>query len=689
MSNFLLEIGLEEMPAHVVTPSLQQLAAKTEKFLQEHQLTYTSLESFATPRRLAIRINGLPEKQADTEEEVKGPAKKIAQDAEGNWSKAALGFVKGQGLTPEDIYFKELKGVEYLYVTKRNVGQQTKDVLLGLTQVITSLTFPITMHWANYDFAYIRPIHWLIALFDEEVLPLQILDVVAGKTTRGHRFLGEETTINAPYEYEAKLLEQFVVVEPSKREEMIVEQIQEFAEENDWAIDLDAGLLEEVNNLVEYPTVFVGNFAEKYLQVPEEVLVTSMKEHQRYFEVRDQHCNLLPHFISVRNGNRVKIENVVKGNEKVLTARLEDAEFFYQEDQRLTIAECVEKLKAVTFHEKIGSMYEKMQRVAVLGEIFGTKVGLSATELKDLARAASIYKFDLVTNMVGEFPELQGIMGEKYALLQGETPAVATAIREHYMPISAEGALPATKVGAVLALADKTDSLLAFFNVGLNPSGSNDPYALRRQAYGILRILEKENWHFPLENLVLDAVEIFNTNLERFGLHFSEDQIELISFVKGRLRQLFAAHDVRHDVIEAIIGGSQGDLSLMMQAASVLKNHLQDENFKPSVEALTRVINLGKKAQEKQNVIDPALFENASEKALYQQVEKIKVQFKKQTLEENYQSLVSLAPFIEEYFNETMVMAPDEKVRNNRLSQLKQIADLAFVLASFDLLNVK
>lgn len=338
---------------------------------------------------------------------------------------------------------------------------------------------------------------------------------------------------------------------------MITDQIQVIAEENKWVIELDEELLEEVANLVEYPTAFVGNFAENYLSVPEEVLVTSMKEHQRYFDVRNSEGLLLPHFISVRNGDRVKIDNVIKGNEKVLTARLEDAEFFYKEDKKLTIDQCVEKLKHVTFHEKIGSIYEKMQRVAVASQIIGETVGLSDAELTDLARAAEIYKFDLVTNMVGEFPELQGIMGEKYALLQGETPAVAQAIREHYLPISSEGELPESAIGAVLAIADKLDSLFSFFAVGMIPSGSNDPYALRRQTYGIVRIIENKGWRFPIAALQEVIDEKINQDEALYGIKLEKGQQEVIDFIKGRLRQFLTTKNIRHDVIDAVINAEQ------------------------------------------------------------------------------------------------------------------------------------
>lgn len=691
--DLLLEIGLEEMPAHVVTPSRIQLEEKVIKFLDEHHLDYETVQSFATPRRLAVKVTAIPEKQADVEEEVKGPAKKIALDAEGNWSKAAQGFVRGQGVTTEDIVFKELNGVEYVYVTKFTKGQSAKEVLTKLNDVITSLAFPVTMHWANYDFEYIRPIHWIVALLDDEVIPFKVLDVTTGQTSRGHRFLGDDVTFQHANEYEAKLKEQFVVVQPNERKQMIVDQANALAAEKNWQLALDEELLEEVTNLVEYPTAFVGSFDEKYLSVPDEVLVTSMKEHQRYFEVRNDQGLLMPHFIAVRNGDNVHLENVIKGNEKVLIARLEDAEFFYNEDKKLTIEACVEKLKNVTFHEKIGSIYEKMQRVALIAQIIGRKVGLSEEELEDLKRASEIYKFDLVTNMVGEFPELQGIMGEKYALLQGEKPAVATAIREHYLPTSSEGELPETAIGAVLALADKLDSVFSFFSVGMIPTGSNDPYALRRQTYGVIRIIEDKGWTFPLVQLQTEVDEAVNQDVEKYGVLLNEGQAEVVEFVKARLRQLLMTKNVRHDIIDAVVSAEQADLSKLFASANILKSRFEDQDFKPSMEALTRVINLAKKGQEllgdTEEGIDPSLFENKAEKELYQAVNDLSEAFATRTIAENYEALVNLRPLIDAYFNETMVMVEDEKVKQNRLKQLMQIAKMALSIASLDLLIVK
>lgn len=690
--DLLIEIGLEEMPAHVVAPSRIQLEEKVIQFLDAHHLNYETVQSFSTPRRLAVKVTAIPEKQADIEEEVKGPAKKIALDTEGNWSKAAQGFVRGQGVTTEDIVFKEVNGVEYVYVTKFTKGQTAKEVLTHLDEVIMGLTFPVTMHWANYDFEYIRPIHWIVAMLDDQIIPFTVLDIVSGNQSRGHRFLGDDVTFSHANEYEEKLREQFVIANPEERRQLIQAQAQTLAAEKNWHLDLDEDLLEEVTNLVEYPTVFVGNFAEKYLSVPDEVLVTSMKEHQRYFDVRNDQGLLMPHFISVRNGDHVHLENVIKGNEKVLVARLEDAEFFYNEDKKLSIDECVNKLKHVTFHEKIGTIYEKMQRVAVISQIIGQEVGLTDEELVDLNRASEIYKFDLVTNMVGEFPELQGIMGEKYALLQGEKPAVAKAIREHYLPTSSEGELPQSAIGSVLAVADKLDSVFSFFAVGMIPNGSNDPYALRRQTYGVIRIIENKGWEFPLAQLQMEIDAAVNADQAKYGVQLTSGQEEVITFVKARLRQLLTTKNIRHDVIDAVVSAEQRDLSKLFAAASIIKERLADSEFKPSIEALTRVINLAKKGAsviEAETAVDEGLFENEAEQALHQAINELEARFETNTMVENYEALVDLRPLIDHYFEETMVMADDEKVRLNRLNELNRIAKMALSLASLDLLIVK
>lgn len=688
---FLLEIGLEEIPAHVVTPSAAQLVQRVAAFLKEERLPFGKLVSFSTPRRLAVKIENLADKQADLEEEAKGPAKKIALDKDGNWSKAAIGFSRGQKSSPEQIFFKELKGTEYAYVKKFIPGKSAATVLQGLQQVVASMTFPTMMRWGNNDFKYVRPLRWLVALLDDTVVPFQILDVKTDRLSQGHRFLGKTVSLENAAAYPQALEAEYVIADAAQRKQMITQQLTELAQKNAWKIVIEPELLEEVNNLVEYPTVFAGHFAAKYLEIPDEVLITSMKDHQRFFYVLDQNDKLLPNFVSVRNGNREYLEKVVAGNEKVLTARLEDAAFFYHEDQKHTIAEFVERLKRVMLHDKIGTVSEKMARVHLLAQQLGKILGLSPTENTALLRAAQIYKFDLVTGMVGEFSELQGVMGEKYALLQGEKPAVATAIREHYLPISAEGELPQTVVGAVLALADKLDSIMDFFAAGMVPTGSNDPYALRRQATGIVRILLARKWQLS----AVDLTALVTRNYEEAPSLYAKiapqnNKAEVEVFIVERIKKLLSSEQFDYDVVETVTALTKNSFVAIMAAAAVLQKHKVEVDFKETIEALTRVLRLAKKVSPANlKIINKKLFENDSETKLYAAVESVAADSKGKTSEERYALLKTLQPVIAEYFEETMVMAKDEAVRNNRLAQLVKIADLTAPFGDLTKLNVK
>ena len=678
VKNLLVELGLEEMPAYVVTPSMKQLRDKMGAFLTDHRLTFEKIEMFSTPRRLAVRVAGLADKQSDLTEDFKGPSKKIALDADGNFTRAAEGFVRGKGLTVEDITFREIKGEEYVYVTKEEIGRPVEEIIPAVTEVLQSLTFPVSMHWANNTFEYIRPVHTLTVLLDEQAFDLDFLDIKSGRTSRGHRFLGKETEIASANSYEDDLRAQFVIANPLERENMIVEQIRALEEEHGVSIEIDEDLLNEVLNLVEYPTAFLGNFDAKYLEVPEEVLVTSMKEHQRYFVVRDSQGKLLPHFISVRNGNAEHLENVIKGNEKVLVARLEDGEFFWREDQKLAIANLVEKLSNVTFHEKIGSLAEHMERTGKIAALLAQEAGLGADETADLARAAAIYKFDLLTGMVGEFDELQGIMGEKYALLAGENAAVAAAIREHYMPTSADGELPDTKVGAVLALADKLDTILSFFSVGLIPSGSNDPYALRRATQGVVRILDKFGWNIDLAQLLGRLYEL------KFDSLIYDNQEAVLDFFRARVEKMMD-RSIPKDIVTAVLQSTHFVVRDLVETAALLAEKAQEDNFKSAVESLSRVFNLAEKAQG-QTAINPALFENQEEKDLAKAIEKVELTV---DLAANLDQLFALSPVIDAFFDHTMVMAEDETVRNNRLALLASLTAKAGQLAQFNQINTK
>ena len=663
----LLEIGLEEMPAKYVRSSSIQLKEKMTAFLEDNRISFDAIEMYATPRRLAVIASGVSDKQADLAEIVKGPAKKIALQADGSWSKAALGFVRGQGLTPEDIFFDELNGVEYVFVKKETSGQASSEVLKELNTVVESMTFPVSMHWGNHHFKYIRPIHWIVALADAEIIPFQVLDVVSGRTTRGHRFLGEDVTLSHAGEYVEKLAEQHVIADQDKRKNMIRAQFQQIEAENGWIIPNDESLLEEVTSLVEYPTAFFGEYDSKYLTLPADVLITSMKDHQRYFEVKDKSGKLLPYFISVRNGNGIFIDNVKKGNEKVLTARLEDGLFFFNEDQRITIAQSVEKLKKVTFHSKIGSIHDKMENTAKIAAHLADLLDLEEDDKTQLLRAASIYKFDLVTNMVSEFTELQGIMGEVYALQQGESAAVATAIREHYLPVSSEGELPETQIGAVLAMADKLDSIISFFLQGMVPTGSNDPYALRRQMIGVIQIIEKYQWSFSLEDLLSALLtEVFAIEDAE---SFDKTMNELAVFANGRIQQKLQTYGIRYDIVEAVLQSGEKDVNTLFANAKVLQAHSEEESFKTIMEALARVVNISGNPDESIPV-QKDLLETASEKNLYVQINHLDLALSHGDPEADYTALAAIAPYIEAYFDENMVMVEDVAIRSNRLNTL-------------------
>lgn len=689
-NSYLLEVGVEEMPAHVVTPSIKQLHQRVADYLKEERISFDEIQEFATPRRLALLIRGLADKQPDVDETVKGPAKKIAQDSDGNWTKAAIGFTRGQGATVDDIEFREVKGEEYVFVEKHIAGKPVAKVLAGLPNVITAMNFPTLMKWGYNNLQFIRPIRWLVSLLNDQVVSFSILDVAAGRTTRGHRFLGHDIELATAEDYEAELEKEFVIVDPLRRKKIISDQIDAIVEEHDWVIDKDPDLLEEVTNLVEWPTAFAGSFDKKYLVLPDEVLITSMKDNQRFFYLRDHQGKLLPNFIAVRNGNKEYLENIIKGNERVLVPRLEDAKFFYEEDQKLKIDQYVDRLKKVSFHDKISSMYDKMQRVAVIAQLLGKRLNLSATELADLDRAAHIYKFDLTTQMVGEFAELQGVMGEIYAKLFGEKDDVAAAIREHYMPISAEGDLPATKLGAILAIADKLDSILSFFAVDMIPSGSNDPYALRRQAFGIVRIINDRGWHLSLLGIQPFLIKAFADSDVAIDFDLTKNAPAVRTFFLDRLKQFFSGRRLRHDIIDAVTDTENDDIETVFEAAAAIDEHKEDTDFKDAVEALTRVLRISKKGHPGLAAqVDPSLFENPSEKKLYTAVNEVAAGAANRTVAENFAELRQLAPVITEYFDENMIMDKNEAVRNNRLAQLAIIARLARVMGNLNDLIVK
>ncbi|MFD1953345.1 glycine--tRNA ligase subunit beta [Paenibacillus thailandensis] len=685
--DLLLEIGLEEVPARFVRAAMNQLKDKTEKWLTDSRIGFGAVHAYATPRRLSVLVEAVEEKQADVSEQVKGPSRKIAQNENGEWTKAALGFAKSQGVEPSQLYFQELAGVEYVYANKSSVGTHTADVLTeGLTNIITSMTFPKNMRWGSHELRFVRPIRWLVALFGTDIVPLELAGVQSGNVSRGHRFLGSETVVASPAEYKERLRDQHVIVDVEERERLIVSQIKALAEERGWDIAIKEDLLEEVLFLVEYPNVLFGTFDESFLHIPQEVLITSMREHQRYFPVLDQKGELQPYFVTVRNGDRTSIDVVAKGNEKVLRARLSDAKFFYAEDQKLKIGDALAKLESIVYHEELGTVADKVRRVRHTADSIAALLGADKETAEAVSRTADICKFDLVTQMVYEFPELQGIMGEDYARKAGEKEIVARAINEHYQPRHAGDRAPASLTGAIVSLADKIDTIVGCFSIGIVPTGSQDPYALRRQASGIVQIM-------LAHGLKAGLTELFDASLavhEQRNMKRSADEIrkDLNDFFALRVKNVLTEQANRYDVVDAVMASGFDDLLLTVERALAVNGWTsgdQRAEAKPAVDAFTRVCNLAAKATT--STVDPSLFAERAEHDLYEAWQKAHEGAGKSLEEGDVKGALAILAGLKEpinaYFDAVMVMAEDEKVRANRLAALKAIAGDITRIADF------
>ncbi|HFI0463471.1 TPA: glycine--tRNA ligase subunit beta [Streptococcus suis] len=651
--NYLLEIGLEEVPARFLVALKDQLQDRVQIFLQEQRLAYESIQAFATPRRLAVLVHGLAEVQEDASEVAKGPAMTIAQDEEGNWTKAALGFMKGQGVDPSAAYVDNIKDVPYLFVKKFQKGQAAAEVLQNMDKVIKEMTFPVTMHWHDYKVPFIRPVHWLVSLLDQEIVPINFVGIQADRVSRGHRFLGQDVLIQTATDYLAALKAQYVVVDFDERKSLIQAQLEALGQEKGWQIPIDQDLLEEVTAIVEWPTVFYGEFDQSYLDLPEIVLITAMKDHQRYFYAKDMEGKLLPVFISVRNGNQDHIENVVKGNRKVLRARLEDALFFYQEDLKKPLNFYIEKLDHVNEHFKLGSLGQKQDRVYRYIETIAPYLNIGGQAKDDAQAAAKVYKFDLMTQTVGEFDELQGEIGAIYGKHYGLSDQVCQVIGDQYLPKTAGGELPKSQAAILLTIADKIDTLVNYFAVDLVPTGSNDPYALRRQAMGLVEILDSTDIEVDLAHLI--------------GLHpVLQDQNSLLEtilqFIKARLVNSLEKLEVDFDIIKAIEGAGRFDINQNMDTAFKLAKIKLDQpnQYRDMVEALTRVVNLGAKVQDPGQV-DQTLSQSESEAVLMRMV----AAGPGQDIFTYFDQLVGP---INTYFEENMVNDQDTSIRQNRLS---------------------
>ena len=666
--DLLFEIGAEEIPAGFMPHILGQLKQLAETKLNDAHLPFESIATYGTPRRLALIVKGLADTSAEISERHKGPSASIAYDADGNATKAAIGFARGKGLDVANLVVED----GYIYAETKTAGVPAKDIVTDmLPQLITGLNFPKSMHWGNLDAKFVRPVRWLVALLDEEVIPVEFATVKSGNVTRGHRFLGaDEITIKNASSYVDTLKENFVMVDQDARRELISKQLHDIAASKNASIVWDDDLLEEINYLVEWPTALCGGFEESYLALPDAAIITPMKDHQRYFPLVDQDGKLLPMFLTVRNGSDHSIEVVQAGNERVLRARLDDAKFFFNEDRKKPLIDRQDGLTKIVFQEGLGNLADKTERLLTLGRVFSEECELHEDARVVLERATELAKTDLTTGMVTEFTELQGVMGKEYALLDGESPEVAEAIFEQYLPRFAGDVLPQTEAGKVLSIIDKIDNIVATFSRGLIPTGSQDPYALRRQTIGILNILLNSEWNISLRPIIVESMNLLNVPADK------QDELlgQVEEFITLRLKNIFLDREVPHHVIDLLLSNNELSVADAEGLVKALLANRIDENVE-LVQAFTRMYNLVKDVTY--TGVDESLLKEEAERALYQMATKASEASIDAWDKNDYDAVVAvpatLVPAINKFFEDVMVMDKDEAIKANRL-QLVRLA---------------
>ncbi|MCC5466380.1 glycine--tRNA ligase subunit beta [Pelosinus baikalensis] len=670
--DLLFEIGTEEIPARFMAGALSQLENIARNKFDELRVGYRDIQVLGTPRRLALIVRDVVEEQADKNSENKGPSIKIAFDANHLPTKAAQGFARGQGVDPTDLVVKD----GYVYALVHEVGKPVTTLLPEiLSNIIDSLNFPKNMRWANFDRKFVRPIRWIVALFGSEIIPFTIAEVSTGNATRGHRFLSKgELIVNSVDDYFTVLQENYVMVNQEERRSVIREQVQEIALSQGGTAAIDEDLLEEVVYLVEYPTALCGRFEEKYLSLPPEAVITPMREHQRYFPVVSKNGKLLPVFITVRNGSADHIDIVRHGNERVLKARLADAQFFFEEDKKIKLIDRLDKLKTIVFQEGLGTVYDKTIRIEHLALAIAKFIGTENVN-RIIERSAKLAKADLVTGMVCEFTELQGTMGKEYALLNGEQPEVAQAIFEHYLPRFAGDILPESVAGKVISIADKLDNIVATFSRGLIPTGSQDPYALRRQALGIVNILIDSNYHVSMNAMLVQTMDLLGIVPEKR----EKLLIEIQEFFRLRIKNVLADENIRYDIVDAVMGTSVDDVYDTWLRAKAMANDGGSSEMQKAVQAFTRVGNLVKNVTAVQ-AIDESLFTVDEERVLYFAYKDAYEEIQSMTERKDYcgilNAMIRMTEPIDAFFGAVMVMVEDVAVKNNRLALLKGITGL-------------
>lgn len=702
-AELLLEIGVEELPYQFIVPALDALKESAERLFNDQRLTIQAVRTMGTPRRLTIVVDGLASRQASITKEAMGPSKAVAFDQTGQPTRAAVGFAAGQGVAVQDLQIRQTPKGEYLFAVKREVGRPTSAVLLEtLPQLVSGLTFPKSMKWNETGVRFARPVRWVVALYGGSVLPLDAAGINASNQTKGHRVLGggKWVPVRDAASYISILERQGVIVDPQRRRKLIEEQIAAICDRTGLQLNDDEALLDQAVYSTEQPLSIIGSFKDAYLDVPEEILMTSMKEHQGFFSLRHKHTGkLAAHFIAVAN-NRVKDMSLIReGNERVLAARLADAKFFFDEDRKVRLEERAKKVGGITFHQKLGTMAQKQERVRKLAGFLAARLSSGQDDLQHICeRAASLSKADLLTGIVGEFPELQGIMGGEYARHDGESAAIAQAIRAQYLPKAIEGALPDTLAGQILSLADRLDSIAAFFYVGIVPTGSEDPFALRRHATAIVRIVLEGALRIDLVTCIEQAMNLISHDgftgvpgFEREGLQ------RITDFIFERVRHYVRlVHALRDDVIEAVLKQAYGkaiDLVDLAQKMKAIEAVTTKPEFDPLIVGFKRAHRLIEKEQWTREPVDAARFQHAAESALHKAVtdERSRVDASIQAGEYGraLEALVRLKPAVDDFFAGVMVNADDPAVRSNRLSMLKAVDDLFMSFADFSQIMVQ
>ncbi len=677
-----IEIGTEEIPAEFLNKTLKDMDELIRKELTGSRIPFGAIRTLATPRRLVVFVSKVAEKQEEQVIEKLGPARRVSFDEQGNPTKAALGFARGQGLEISELETVVTDKGEYICARKKISGEETASLLPAMIpRFILSIPFQKSMRWSNLEIRFARPIHWIVALFGTDVVPFKMENLASGDKSFGHRFMSPKPfSVKSFKDYISKSKKKYVVVDQDERKKMIVAEVEKAAQSVNGRPLIDEDLLEEVNYLVEFPSAVCGSFDASYLDLPKDVLTTTMMTHQKYFPVLDVSEKLMPYFITINNTVAKDPSVVARGNEKVIRARLADAKFFFREDSKVPLDQHFEKLHKVVFHSQLGTSYEKVMHFRQLADFITAKVDPSLAATVD--RAALLTKADLETQMVYEFPELQGIMGREYALIQGEDPVVARAVYEHYLPTSAGGELPRTDAGAILSIADKIDTIVGFFGIGQIPTGTADPYALRRQALGIINIILDKGWQLEIPELLDKSISILADKFKRPAPDIKRD---VVDFFRARFENQLISQGHSYDVVDAVLSTGLADFGMSLRKIKAMEAFKSHPDFEPLAIAFKRVVNILKNFQG--GAVDPAVFTSPEESALYQAYTEIRGKaislIEKEAYENALVELARLRKPVDAFFESVLVMDPDEKVRTNRLSMLSEISRLFYRIADF------